>query len=198
MRRIGSRRPSPAFVLAAIALFVALGGSAAALTGTNTVFSDDIVNGQIKAVDMKRGEVGTAGFQSVGLPAGPISSANYQKMTALTDQFGSGRLTVTSTRNVLIHATVAVETNGNGGDFVECKIQHKPVGGSFTDVPGGGPVAASLPSEFDTGQGFADATIPVDANDKVGPGRWDYRVVCRSITGKASGNVGTLQALVVR
>jgi hypothetical protein len=63
-------RPSPAFVLAAIALFVALGGSAVALTGHNTVFTDDITNGEVKnrdiadnavtALKIKDAEVGTA------------------------------------------------------------------------------------------------------------------------------------------
>ena len=48
-----SRRPSPAFVLATIALLVALGGSAIALPGKNSVDSGDIKNGQVKTKDMK-------------------------------------------------------------------------------------------------------------------------------------------------
>ena len=46
-------RPSPAMVVALIALFVALGGTAAALTGANTVQSDDLGPGaQVKAADV--------------------------------------------------------------------------------------------------------------------------------------------------
>ena len=46
-------RPSAAMVVALIALFVALGGTAAALTGSNTVQSDDLGPGaQVKAADV--------------------------------------------------------------------------------------------------------------------------------------------------
>ncbi|MDQ3986837.1 MAG: hypothetical protein M3280_10125 [Actinomycetota bacterium] len=44
-------RPSPALVISLLALFVALTGTATALRGKNTVFSDDIVNGQVKSSD---------------------------------------------------------------------------------------------------------------------------------------------------
>ncbi len=46
-------RPSPAMVVACIALFVALGGGAYALNGSNTVQSDDLGPGaQVKAADV--------------------------------------------------------------------------------------------------------------------------------------------------
>lgn len=44
--------PSPALIVALIALFVALGGTAAALRGSNTVFSNDIVKGAVKNGDL--------------------------------------------------------------------------------------------------------------------------------------------------
>src|SRR3954464_8966190 len=44
-------------VVAYVALFFALTGSAAALTGQNTVFSDDITNGEVKSADIGGGEV---------------------------------------------------------------------------------------------------------------------------------------------
>jgi hypothetical protein len=52
-------RPSPATVIALIALFVSLGGSAAALSGTNTVNSGDIINGEVKFRDIGTGQVRT-------------------------------------------------------------------------------------------------------------------------------------------
>ena len=52
-------RPSPAMVIALIALFVSLGGSAAALSGRNTVDSGDIINGQVKFRDIGPGQVRT-------------------------------------------------------------------------------------------------------------------------------------------
>jgi hypothetical protein len=46
--------------MGALALFLVLtGGSAYALTGSNTVFTDDIVNGQVKAEDVARNGIRT-------------------------------------------------------------------------------------------------------------------------------------------
>jgi hypothetical protein len=54
MRRI-RRHLTFANVASAIALFVAIsGGTAVALSGTNTVFSDDIVDGQVKSPDLAK------------------------------------------------------------------------------------------------------------------------------------------------
>ena len=44
-------------VVGFVALFFALTGSAVALDGSDTVFSDDIVNGQVKTVDLSAGAV---------------------------------------------------------------------------------------------------------------------------------------------
>jgi hypothetical protein len=52
-------RPSPATVIALIALFVSLGGSAAALSGRNTVDSGDIINGEVRSSDIGTGMVRT-------------------------------------------------------------------------------------------------------------------------------------------
>jgi hypothetical protein len=51
------RRPSHGTVVAYLALFVALGGSAYAV---NTVNSSDIVDGQVKSVDVGQNEIGSA------------------------------------------------------------------------------------------------------------------------------------------
>jgi hypothetical protein len=53
-------RPSPALVVACVALFVALGGTAVALNGQNTVQSDDLGPGaQVKAADVAANAVGS-------------------------------------------------------------------------------------------------------------------------------------------
>jgi hypothetical protein len=62
MRRIQFRRPSHATVVAYLALFVALGGgtTAVALSGTNTVQSDDLGPGaQVRAPDVADNAVGS-------------------------------------------------------------------------------------------------------------------------------------------
>jgi hypothetical protein len=57
MDRRAGRIPSPGTVLALVALFVALGGTAVALEGRNTVHSDDIKNGQVRTPDIRKGAV---------------------------------------------------------------------------------------------------------------------------------------------
>src|SRR5215216_4859238 len=57
MKGILRRRPSPAMVVAMVALFAALTGTAAALRGHNRVRSDDIKNGQVKTRDLHDGAV---------------------------------------------------------------------------------------------------------------------------------------------
>jgi hypothetical protein len=62
MRRF---RPSPAMLVACVALFVALGGSAVALSGHNTVQSDDLGPGaQVKAPDVAHNAVDSAGIKN--------------------------------------------------------------------------------------------------------------------------------------
>ena len=64
-----SRHPSPAMVIALIALFVSLGGTAAALSGSNTVQSNDIGPGQqVGNADTKpvEGDLGGQRFDRAG------------------------------------------------------------------------------------------------------------------------------------
>jgi hypothetical protein len=62
------RRPSPAAVLAAIALFAALDGPAAALRGVNTVFRDDIARNAVGRSEIVKNGVGKseAAADSIG------------------------------------------------------------------------------------------------------------------------------------
>jgi hypothetical protein len=48
--RLSIKKPSPAFVIACVALFVSLGSGAA--YAANTVFSTDIVDGEVKTADL--------------------------------------------------------------------------------------------------------------------------------------------------
>ena len=50
-----SRRPSPALIVACLALFVSLGGTAFALAGT--IYSADIVDGEVKSPDIAKAAV---------------------------------------------------------------------------------------------------------------------------------------------
>ena len=57
MRRI-CRRPSPAMVVGLIALIVAMAPTAGALTGTDIVSSNDIINGAVKKQDAGQDSIG--------------------------------------------------------------------------------------------------------------------------------------------
>jgi hypothetical protein len=58
MRRIRIRRPSPALIVAFIALMAALAPTATALKGVNLVSSNDIITGAVKKSDAGRDSVG--------------------------------------------------------------------------------------------------------------------------------------------
>jgi hypothetical protein len=60
------KKPSPAFVIACVALFVSLGSGAA--YAANTVFSTDIVDGEVKNADLADQSVTTQklAFNSIG------------------------------------------------------------------------------------------------------------------------------------
>ncbi len=64
--RLPIKKPTPAFVIACVALFVALGTTTA--YAANTIFSTDIVNGQVKTADLADQGVTTQklAFNSIG------------------------------------------------------------------------------------------------------------------------------------
>jgi hypothetical protein len=72
MNRIRSQL-TYANVAATLALFLVLsGGTAVALTGTNTVFTDDIVNDQVKSADVRNDDLGEGGLAALDLRAGSV------------------------------------------------------------------------------------------------------------------------------
>ena len=60
-------------VVAYCALFFALSGVAVALPGTNTVFSDDIVNGAVQSPDIANGGVATADLAGLSVNAAKLA-----------------------------------------------------------------------------------------------------------------------------
>jgi hypothetical protein len=81
------RRPSPALVLAIIALFVSLGGVASGLGGRNTVFSDDIVNGTVKSKDVKNDTLTGADIRESSLQGMPTGDVLYATVTEVEGDF---------------------------------------------------------------------------------------------------------------
>ena len=65
-------RPSPPLVISMIAMFVALSGTAVALDGSNTVFSDDIVDGEVRNADIGPNAVGSGQINDGAVRSGDI------------------------------------------------------------------------------------------------------------------------------
>jgi hypothetical protein len=77
-------RVSYANIVSSICLFLILGGGAAyALDGSNTVFSDDIVDGEVKAADVGQGAVGSPEVKNNALTGADIAP----------NTLGSGQIT---------------------------------------------------------------------------------------------------------
>src|SRR5213592_3937201 len=105
------RRPSPAMVVAVIALFAALTGSAVALRGHNRVKSDDIKNGQVKTPDLAKRAVTPARAHAV--KSDLVGGAGVTASTTPVDLGGpSARVSVPSGAMVAIYARTQMSVTG--------------------------------------------------------------------------------------
>jgi hypothetical protein len=76
MRIIVRLRPSPALIIACIALFVSLAGvgvAAVALVPRNSVGSDQVVDGSLRSRDFRSGQVVAAGDVLSRSVSGPVN-----------------------------------------------------------------------------------------------------------------------------
>jgi hypothetical protein len=65
-------------VMSTLAVFLALGGTAAALSGSNTVFSDDIVNDQVRSADVRDDTLAAGGLTAPDLRAGSVGPSEVR------------------------------------------------------------------------------------------------------------------------
>jgi len=80
-------------VVGYIALFCfAMSGTAIALDGSNTVFSDDIVNGEVKAADIGTAEVGPADILDGGVHGAELSANSVDASKIATDAVGESEI----------------------------------------------------------------------------------------------------------
>jgi hypothetical protein len=87
MKRLNARRPSPAMVVALLALFVALGGSASALV---VVTTKNIKNGTIRGKDLHKRTLTSARVKKNGLGGSVIKESSLGKVpnAGLADNAG--------------------------------------------------------------------------------------------------------------
>ncbi len=109
------RLPSPAIVVAIIALVAAMGGSAVALKGKNTVKSNDIAKGAVGGSDIATGAVKAQDLDLVKVDgeAGPLPTASVP-----ASNLGGPSVTVKvpETGLVMIYARGTGQINGGGGN----------------------------------------------------------------------------------
>ena len=133
-----------------IALFLVLtAGTAYALPGSNTVFSDDIVNGQVQAVDLSPSSVGTTrlidgGVATADLRAGAVTSAKIadgqvQAADIAANAVGGSQLapdSVGATELETLHqasSTVSVAENTTGTATATCpSFAPRVISGGFS------------------------------------------------------------------
>ena len=102
-------RPSPAMVVAAISLFVAIGGVAGALPGRNTVDSGDIKKNAVKSADIAANAVRSADIGENQVTGNDISEATLAKVPSAAS--ADSATTAANATN----ATTASNANNLGG-----------------------------------------------------------------------------------
>ena len=106
-------------VVGYLALFVALSGTAVALPATNTVFSDDIVNGQVKSKDIsdtngvRSADVRDDDRSGGGLAAIDLARGSVGSSEVATDAVGSPEIKADAVRGP------EIATDGVGGPEIE-------------------------------------------------------------------------------
>ena len=86
------KRPTPAFLLAFVALLVALGGVATALPGKNSVDKNDIKKNAVSSSDIKKQAVKSSDLKNDG-----VKGKDLKDEAVKTDKLGDGSVTSSKT-----------------------------------------------------------------------------------------------------
>jgi hypothetical protein len=164
-------------VIAYVALFFALtGGTAFALTGSNTVFTDDIVNGEVKTADIGGGEVRSPDILDSAVKATDIADGHVRSPEIAPDAVDSSEIAANAVKGDEIDANavgsseiagLAVTTGKLGGDSVTApKLAGTTDGVTTVSVPANSTlnVTATCPAggQAITGGYFTPATGVVE------------------------------------
>ena len=144
------KRPALGHLLGYTALTVMLtAGAAQSLAGTNTVFSDDIVDGTIKHVDIQPNTIGTSRLRDNSITTGKILDG-----TLLAQDFAAG-----ASGYSFLSVSSASDSNSPKEISVDCPAGTYVVG-SYHDIAGG--KAGSAPNQ--TSSVVVDKLLPTGAN----------------------------------
>jgi hypothetical protein len=114
--KLKGRMPSPGTAIALVALFAALGGTAVALEGRNSVRSDDIKNGQVRKPDIRKRAVDASrtDLTKVNGEAGEATTTSNSPVALSGPQV---KVNVPKGGLVAIFAQVEGRVTGGGGNL---------------------------------------------------------------------------------
>jgi|SoiMethySBSTD1v2_1073268.scaffolds.fasta_scaffold02705_19 hypothetical protein len=160
-------RPSPAMVVALIALFVAMGGTAAALSGSNTVQSDDLGPGaQVKAADVADNAVNGADVVDGSLGGADVKESSFGLVPNAS------------------HATNSSQLGGLAATGYQRRVIGTCNGGAIRAINGEGAVDCTDPAVFPIAADIS-SNAPNFAQIGFGPSNLSLLVVCGPSSGQA-------------
>jgi len=120
MNRLKRHTPSPAMIVAAIALFVALGGAAYAgvTLSNNTVRSGTIVNGQVKTVDLASLSVSNAKLRNNAVNSAKVKNASLTGDDLTDASVGAADLAAGAVTPAKISGVPTVRVFHNAGQSI--------------------------------------------------------------------------------
>jgi hypothetical protein len=117
-------------VTATLALFLVLsGGTAVALNGSNTVFSDDIVNGEVKVADVGQGAVATDEIAN-----GQVKAADIGDSEVMTAEIANGQVKNADIGAGEVRSGNVANDNLTGGDVAGNSLKGADIDESTLDI----------------------------------------------------------------
>jgi len=157
-----ARRPSPALIVALIALVAALAGTAAALPGRNTIDKNDLKKNAVKSKNIKQGQVKSSDVADGTVAEADLKAAEAPHLVGAPGEpeFGDGGEGDCLWRNLVPGDTGGVESGIGPASFYKDPYGAVRLGGVAIeeDAPGGdGSCDPSDPGEGEDGVAF---TLP--------------------------------------
>jgi hypothetical protein len=160
MTTIRRFQPTPAFVLALIALLVAMSGTAVAVTALapNSVKSKHIVNGQVKVKDLAADSVRGPKVQDASLTGADVADASLAGEDVQDDSLSGADVNESTLQGVMASSVRIVVSQGAPVQFgaervASCAPAEKAIGGGAAWIQPGtnsptqleAPITASMP-----------------------------------------------------
>jgi len=159
MRRISSRRPSPALVISMIALFVAIGGTAFAAIGQNTIGTKQVKPNSLNSGDVKNDSLRGADIleSSLVLPSTAIAADTIGSSEVKADSLTAGDLAANSVGAselgslTVRDVTITIPANTTNSGTAACLDTEQLISGGGNFVTSPPPTGAALDSSTPVG-----------------------------------------------